>query len=165
MEQVDQYKPQYPLFLKMLLAVGAMFLGSLGLMLLSMILSMLGFAYGLGDLVAATVMIEQVGILMLGLSIILGGALSVAGMTVRSLTPTQATTHQQEKAKNENRVYDIREDGLTVEDVLGDMSMRERELLAGKLAESRLAIREDGTLIPLEQAEKLYKVERFIDGQ
>lgn len=162
MQQLDNPKTQYPLLLKLLFGVSVLFFGSLGILLLSLILSMLSFAYGLGDIVSATVVMEQMGIGLLGLSILVGGAVSIMGLTMRSITPQVESDNLEEKQKNENRLYDIREHGLTVEDVLGDMTMQERELLAEKLAESRLAIREDGTLIPLEQAEKLQKIERFI---
>jgi len=162
MEDMEIPKPQYPMLLKLLMGIGVMFLGSLGLLLLSLIFGMMGFALGIPELSVFTLMMEQVGVVMLGLSIMVGGVLSVVGLTVKSLTP--AGGQIQDKQKNESRLYDIRDEGLTVEDVLADLSLAERELLAEKLATSRLTIREDGTLIPLEQAEKLYKVERFIDG-
>lgn len=164
MENIDAQKPDHPLLLRILMVIGMMFLGALGLLLLSLILGMLGYAYGIGNMSALTIALEQVGVGLLGLSILLGGGISIMGMTMRSLAPSTETTRVHEKQKHDDRLYDIREHGLTVEEVLDDMSMQERELLAEKLAESRLAIREDGTLIPLEQAEKLYKIERFIDG-
>lgn len=164
MEQIENIKPEYPLLLKMLLAVGVLFLGSFGLLFLSIMLSMLGFMAGIGNMLVITGVMEQVGILMLGVSILLGGSISIMGLVMRPLLSSGDAQVQREKQKNENRSYDIRDYGLTVEDVLDDMSMLERERLAEKLAESRLAIRDDGTLIPLEQAEKLYKIERFIDG-
>lgn len=153
---------EYPLLLKILLAIGAIFLGSFVLLLMSMILYMLGFAFGIMWLPAVTGAMELISILMLAFSIIIGGAVSVAGLTTRVLTP--ASELEREKQKNENRQMDIRQRGLTVDDILDEMDREERERLAEKLAESRLAIREDGTLIPLEQAEQLYKIERFVDG-
>jgi len=164
MEQIEDIKPEYPLLLKLLLGVGVLFLSSLGLLLLSIVLSMLSFVYGINNLFNLTILMEQIGMMMLGSSVILGGIISIIGLAIRPLLSSGELQAQQEKQKNENLTYDIREYGLTVEDVLHDMSMQERERLAEKLAESRLAIREDGTLIPLEQAEKLYKIERFIDG-
>ena len=161
MENRNPVESEYPVLLKILLIVGVLFLGSLGLLLLSIILGVLGFVYGSSNILAWSVSLEQIGILSLGLSIVLGGVISTAGLAWRSKSPSQ---FQLEKEKNENQTYDIRDHGLTVEDVLGDMSVTERELLAQKLAESRLAIREDGTLIPLEQAKKMSKIERFIDG-
>ena len=164
MEDIEYIKPEYPLFLKMLLAVGALFLTSLSILVLSMVLSMLGFVYGINNMFDFTIAIEQIGLLMLAVSIILGGGISIFGLTIRPLLSSGDSQTQHEKQKNENHVYDIRDYGLSVEDVLGELSMQERERLAEQLAESRLAIREDGTLIPLEQAEKMYKIERFIDG-
>jgi len=164
MEQIEDIKPEYPLLLKLLLGVGVLFLSSLGLLLLSIVLSMMSFVYGIDNLFNLTVAMEQIGLLMLGVSILLGGGISIIGLALRPLLSSGDLQTQHEKQKNENQVYDIRDYGLSVEDVLDDMSMQERERLAEKLAESRLAIREDGTLIPLEQAEKLYKIERFIDG-
>lgn len=164
MEQLENPKPEYPPLLKLLLAVGALFLSSLGILLLSIILSMLGFVYGMNNLLRLTVAMEQIGLLMLGLSILLGGGISIIGLTMRSLIPSMDSQAQHEKQKNESRVYDIRDYGLSVDDVLSELSMQERELLTEKLAESRLAIRDDGTLIPLEQAEKMVKIERYIDG-
>lgn len=165
MEHTEHHRREYPLFLKILLAISFTFFGALGLLLLSMILSMVGFAYGLPDVMSATVMMEQIGIVLLGLSVIVGGGVSMLGLLIGGTSTSQTyVDEQQEKLKNENRLYDIREHGLTVEDVLADMSMTERELLAEKLAESRLAIREDGVLIPLEQAEKLQKIERYMNG-
>lgn len=155
------HRREYPWFLKLMLAIGVLFLGALGLLLGSMLLGMVAFAYGLPDVIAATVVAEQVGILLLGLSVVLGGGVSMLGLLIGG-----ASNHQpdaQDKLKNEARMFDIREQGLTVEDVLADMSMTEREQLAEQLAMSRLAIREDGVLIPLEQAENLQKVERYID--
>ena len=164
MEHIENPKPEYPPLLKMLLAVGVLFLGSLGILLLSIVLSMFGFVYEINHLPWITVAMGQVGMMALGLSVVLGGGVSIIGLAMRSLSLPMDLQAQREKQKNESRVYDIRDYGLTVEDVLDDMSLAERELLATKLAESRLAIREDGTLIPLEQAEKMVKIERFIDG-
>ncbi len=164
MENIERHQNEYPLFLKILLAFGALFLTSLGVLLASMIISMLGFAYGIANVANLVIFLEQAGIIMLGLSVMLGGGVSIMGLVFRSLSPTQAQHIDVEKAKNENNLYDIREHGLSVEDVLADMSMTERELLVEKLAESRLAIREDGVLIPLEQAEKLRRIERFSNG-
>lgn len=165
MDNLECHGREYPLFLKVLLGIGVMFLGSLGMLLLSMLLSMLGFAYGLQSVIDATVVMEQLGIVLLGLSVVVGGAVSMIGLSVSGLSPSQSHMPEQiEKLKNEDRLFDIREHGLSVEDVLADMSMTERELLAEKLAESRLAIREDGVLIPLEQAEKLQNIERYTDG-
>lgn len=163
MEQLEDIKPEYPLLLKMLLGIGVLFSSSLGLLLLSIILSMLGLVYGI-NMLNLIVSMEQIGLLLLGVSILLGGGISIIGLVTRPLLSADDSQIQHEKQKNENHSYDIRDYGLSVEDVLSDMSMQEREQLAEKLAESRLAIREDGTLIPLEQAEKLYKIERFIDG-
>lgn len=165
MENLERHQREYPLFLKVLLGIGAAFLGALGLLLVSMLLSMLGFAYGLPDLIDATVVMEQIGIVLLGLSVAIGGGVGMLGLLIGGLSPSETHIPQQEdKLKNEDRLFDIREHGLTVEDVLADMMMTERELLAEKLAESRLAIREDGILIPLEQAEKLQKIERYTNG-
>lgn len=164
MEQLENSKSEYPLLLKVLLAIGALFLGSLIILVLSIILSMFTYVYGMSNLLGFIVAMEQIGLLMLVLSIALGGGVSIIGLTMRSLTPAMDSQTQYEKQKNKNRAYDIRDEGLTVDDVLSDLSMQERELLTEKLAESRLAIRDDGTLIPLEQAESMVKVERFIDG-
>jgi hypothetical protein len=164
MEQLENSKSEYPLLLKVLLAVAALFLGSLIVLVLSIILSMVTYIYGLSNLLGITVAMEQIGLLILGLSIALGGGVSIIGLTMRSISPSMDSQTQYEKQKNKNRAYDIRDDGLTVDDVLDDLSMQERELLTEKLAKSRLAIRDDGTLIPLEQAETTVKVERFIDG-
>ena len=162
MNESSLRNPEYPLLLKVLLGIAFLFIGSLGILLISMLLNMLGFAYGIEWLPSATVVMEQVGILTLGVSILLGGVVSMIGLATRSLNADSSNTQKQ---KNEMSRYDIRDHGLTVEDVLDDMNESERELLVQKLAESRLAIREDGTLIPVEQAEKLNKVERFIDGK
>jgi hypothetical protein len=164
MEQLQNAKPEYPPLLKVLLAVGVLFLGALGILFLSIILSMVGFVYGINNILDITIIMEQMGLLMLGSSIILGGGISIIGLTLRSVLSSGESNTQHEKQKNENRTYDIRDYGLSVEDVLSGMSMQEREYLADKLRESRLAIRDDGTLIPLEQAEKMVKIERFIDG-
>lgn len=152
---------EYPLLLRVLLGIAFLFIGSLGILLVSLLLSMLGFVYGIEWFPAFTATMERVGILLLGASILAGGFVSMMGLATRSL---HADSHTLEKEKNESASYDIREHGLTVEEVLDEMTQGERNLLAQKLAESRLAIREDGTLIPVEQAEKLNKVERFIDG-
>ena len=157
----EYHRREYPLFLRVMLAIGVLFLGALGLLLGSMIMSMIGFAYGMPNVIAATVIAEQVGILLLGLSVVLGGGVSMLGLLVGDTS--QHRSDAQDKLKNEERMFDIREQGLTVEDVLADMSMTEREQLAEQLAMSRLAIREDGVLIPLEQAENLQKIERYID--
>jgi len=165
MGKIKNVKPEYPLLLKMLLAVGALFLSSFGLLALANIFRMLAMIAGIDNMPITPLMMEQLSILMLGVSILLGGGISIIGFVMRPLLSSNDDAQsQREKQKNENRTYDIRDYGLTVEDVLDDMSMHERERLAEKLAESRLAIREDGTLIPLEQAEKMYKIERFIDG-
>jgi hypothetical protein len=43
MENYESHRRDYPLFLKILLGFGVMFLGSLGLLLLSMLVGMLAF--------------------------------------------------------------------------------------------------------------------------
>ncbi len=164
MENLERHQREYPPFLKVLLGIGIVFLGSLGLLLVSLLLSMVGFAYGLPDVISATVIMEQISIGLLGLSVAIGGGVGVLGMMIGGLSPKQSYVPEEAKLKNEDRLFDIRDYGLSVEDVLADMSMTERELLAEKLAESRLAIREDGVLISLEQAEQLQKIERFMDG-
>jgi|GEM_PF-2476096 len=167
MDNLERHQREYPLFLKILLGFGVLFMGALGLILGAMLLSMVGFAYGLPSMMDATVIMEQIGIALLGLSVVVGGGVSMLGLLIGGFSPSQSYVPQQEgeaKLKNEDRLFDIREHGLSVEDVLADMSMTERELLAEKLAESRLAIREDGVLIPLEQAEKLQNIERYTNG-
>jgi len=153
---------EYPILLKILLGIGALFIGSFVLLFASMTLYMLGFAYGIEWLPAVTQSLESLSIILLALSVVLGGAVSFAGLGTQTLTP--AANLEREKRKNEAHQSNIREQGLSVEDILNDMDREERDRLAEKLAESRLAIREDGILIPVEQAEKLYKIERFVDG-
>lgn len=164
MEDRRHRQVEYPLFLKVLLSFGILFMTSLGMILLSMLMSMFGFAYQIPNIGGVSLVLEQIGVVMLAASIVLGGSISLIGMTLQSISPKQNSDESSEKQKNESSIYDIRDHGLSVEDVLADMTMTERELLAENLARSRLAIREDGVLIPIEQAEKLQNIERFSNG-
>ena len=164
MVNAGYYRSKYPLFLKLLLGIGTVFLGSLGLLVLSQMLNMFGFAFGIQTILDIVPLMEQVGISLMFISVMLGGIVSSIGLITRSSMLSKEFGEHSGQQKNESQYYDIRDHGITVEDVLSDMTMREWELLAEKLAESRLSIREDGTLIPSEQAEKLNKIERFLDG-
>ena len=139
--------------------------GSVGIALLLFIIAVLlpaiGIVYDIPRLIAAGAIVEQAGGILLALAILTGGSIGLISMTVDCFgnSALEFVVGGKRKRKPSNRRAQRR--AVCVDQLLSTWSHAELELLRLKLVESRLAIRYDGVLIPMAQAQQLRDIERY----
>ena len=126
---------------------GRLFIASLVLLLIALLLSMMSFVYQIGWSYQLAQGLEGLSVLGIGLSVLLGGIFGFSGMIAKSLGLWDMEAMG--KAKNEEKQKRLHQED--VKGILNDLDDEEREQLQQLLAESRLAIRDDGILVSEEQ--------------
>lgn len=181
----------YPRTLSLLISVAVVLPISLVALIVSTALQMYGIAYEIPQLVYGSELMERPTWIFLGFaSSIAGGIACAAARRQRNSLPRSqrisrlvlATTmgfarrgafrkarwkgELAVRPKVKNTEVDARGSKSTydtdVTRLLDSLSRSERDLLRQQLAQSRLAIRNDGVLIPREQAEMMHNIEEFL---
>ena len=143
---------------RLLLGAAGLFMGALLLILLALMLGVYGLLQQMPSLLSLSALMETVAAHLLAVALALGGGLSVAGLAASTLNARLPAI----KAKNDAVAHDSAHEREKVKALLNSLTFEERRLLRERLAASRLRIRDDGKLIPAEQALRLAKVDRFI---
>ncbi len=135
------------MILQGLVWTGRLFVASLALLLVALLLSMMSFVYQIGWTFQLAQGLEGFSILGIGLSVLLGGMFGFSGIIAKSMGLWNIETES--KAKNEEKQKRLHQDDI--KDILNDLDDEELQQLQQLLAESRLAIRDDGILVSEEQ--------------
>ena len=152
----------YTLSLRILISIAVILPISLGLLIASSSLQLYGIAYGIPQLAFAINMMESAAWIALGFALGIGGGIGIAGLLLKAMWTREAAPRP--KFKNSDSVANGGKtaNSTRVERLLGSLSIAERDVLRQQLAESRLAIRHDGVLVPREQAVTMREKEDYI---
>ena len=135
---------------------------SLGLLIASSSLQLYGIAFGIPQLAFATNLMETAAWIALGFGLGTGGGIGIAGLLLKAIWTRAAAPRPKFKNSDSLANRAKTENSTRVERILGSWPTAERDLLRQQLAESRLAIRHDGVLVPREQAVMMRKIEDYV---
>ena len=141
MHKMGVNQVMYPLRLKVMLYVVFIFAAAILFPFLSPLLLFFASASNISRLVPVAVAVDITSIARLMVAVTVGGIVGIVGLSINALT----------LGKSKRKAKRKRECVLSARArFMAELTRRERQILRGALAESRLRIRQDGVLISLD---------------